>query len=517
MRVADHFDWAAEQHPDDIALIENDREVTYGESRSMVHAIANALDSEPDLRAGGHIALYAPNHFLVPLLLLGINRSDRVWLAAHTRNPLDVNIEVLSFMDCEFIFFHSAFEQDVPRLREGLTRVVRFVCIDGDSAYGPSLDDWLEGHFTDHDADRAEPMRRAMLQPTGGTTGPSKAVVHTHYGLETMILGGREANRLGRDSRYLAVAPLTHAGGITALTTLCCGGAVVVMNMTAPGQVLDAVEQRGITHCFLPPTLLYMLIDEQDAHSRDMSSLQQFITGGAPVAPDRVKEATRLLGPVMCEGFGITECGMPLLYKHPEDYIREDGSFDDAVLAAAGRPTFIAQIAIMDTEGKLMPPGERGEIVVRGNSCMLEYYRNPEATAETTKYGWWHTGDVGVRDERGFITIVDRLKDMIVSGGFNVYPAQVEKVILEHEAVMDCAVVGVPDDKWGEAVTAVVELRQGHSVDAETLIRSCRERLGGVYTPKRVEFWDTLPRSAVGKMLRREVRARFWEGQWRSV
>lgn len=517
MRVADYFDAMADRQPGSVALIEGDREVTYGEARRFVHAVANALDREPGLRRGAHVALYAPNHIRVPLLVLAINRCDAVWLTAHTRNPVDVNAAVLSFMDCEFIFFHSDFEEAVPQLREAMPKIVRFVCIDGESQHGPSLDAWLEGRFEEYPWSREQPMTAAKIQPTGGTTGPSKAVVHSHAALETMIYGGRDVNRFTPSSRYLAVAPLTHAGGITAITLMCCGGSVVVMNSTNSGDILDAIQKYRITNSFLPPTLLYKLIDEMAARPRDVSSLRAFTTGAAPVSPDKVKEAVRLFGPIMCEGYGLTECGMPLIHKHPEDYILPDGGFDEATLAAAGRPTFNARIAIMDDAGRILPPGERGEIVVRGNTCMLEYYKNAEATKEATRFGWWHSGDVGVRDERGFITIVDRMKDMIVTGGFNVYPAQVERVILEHEAVLDCAVVGSPDEKWGEAVTAVVELRPGMSVDAETLIALCKTRLGSVYAPKRIEFWESLPRSAVGKLLRRDVRSRFWAGQWRAV
>lgn len=289
------------------------------------------------------------------------------------------------------------------------------------------------------------------------------------------------------------------------------------MNMTSPDQVLDTIEQSKITHVFLPPTLLYMLIDSLQKHPRDMSSLVQFTTGAAPVAPEKIKQATRLFGPVMAEGFGQTECGMPLLWKQPEDYLGPEGEFDDAVLASTGRAVAFARVEIMDEQGRILPPGERGEIVVQSATTMREYYKNPSETEVFNRFGWGHTGDVGIKDERGFVTIVDRLKDMIVTGGFNVFPAQIESVILEHDAVLECAVVGVPDDKWGEAVKAVVQLRPGKTVTAEELIALVHDRLGGVFTPKSLEFWPELPRSAVGKLLRREVRAKYWSGQWRSI
>lgn len=517
MRISEYFDSMAAQQPDAVALIENDTKVSFGEANRFVHAIANALDKDPDIGEGAHVALYAPNHLRVPLILLGINHSDRVWLSAHTRNPVDVNIEVLSFMDCEVIFFHSAFEQLVPQLREGLTGVRKFICIDGESEHGPSLDEWISGHSDDYTCEREDKDARALLQPTGGTTGPSKAVVHTHSSLEAMIVGGREGNNFEPGSRYLAVAPLTHAGGILALSCLCSGGSVVVMNATGPVDVMDEIARTKVTHTFLPPTLLYAISAVAAAQPRDMSSLLQLTTGSAPVAPDKVKEANRLFGDIVGEGYALTECGLPLLVKRPHHYLNEDGSYNDEILASAGRPIFQARVEIMDENGNIVPNGERGEIVVRANTCMKEYYKNPEATAEVIRSNWWHSGDVGIRSEDGFITIVDRIKDMIVSGGFNIYPAQVEKVVLEMEAVLDCAVVGTPDEKWGESVTAVIQLRPGATLDEESVIALCKERLGGVYAPKQVKFWEDLPRSAVGKVLRRKVRETFWSEEWRAI
>lgn len=517
MRIADYFDAAAERAPDRIALVDQEVSIDFRRAQQMVHAIAHALDHEPELRPGAHVAIYSQNDYRVPLLQLAINRTDRAWLSAHTRNPVEVNIEVLSFMDCEFVFFHSAFESLVPRLRAGLPKTRRFVCIDRESEHGPSLEVWSSRFTQPYRGGVENPLHTSFIQPTGGTTGPSKAAVHTHRSLEMFFIGSRENSRYTPDSRTLAVAPLTHAGGITALVTLACGGRVVVMNITSPDQVLDAIEASRITHAFVPPSLLYVLIDAMQKQPRDTSSLVHFSTGAAPVAPDKIKQATRLFGPVMAEGFGQTECGMPLLWKHPEDYLAADGCFDEAVLASTGRASPFVRVEIMDVDQRILPPGQRGEIVIQSSTMMREYYKNPADTEAFLRSGWGHTGDVGVKDERGFVTIVDRLKDMIVTGGFNVFPAQIEAVILEHEAVLECAVVGVPDAKWGEAVKAVVQLRPGMTVTAEALIALVHERLGGVHAPKSVEFWPELPRSAVGKLLRREVRAKYWSGQWRAV
>jgi acyl-CoA synthetase (AMP-forming)/AMP-acid ligase II len=289
------------------------------------------------------------------------------------------------------------------------------------------------------------------------------------------------------------------------------------MNLTDPGQIFDQIERHGITNLFVPPTLLYGLMAHPRAATTDFRSLKVLLTGAAPVAPEKYREAVKLFGPVVCEGYAQTETLFPLVMKTPRDYLRPDGSFDEAVLRSAGRAARHARVEIMDEAGNLLPAGERGEVVVQTSMAMQGYYRNPRETEAVSRHGWRHTGDVGVKDERGYITIVDRLKDMIVTGGFNVYPAQVETVIAGHDAVLDCVVVGVPDEKWGEAVKAVIQLKPGRSVSAEEVTALCRDKLGGVYAPKSVEFWDDLPRSAVGKLLRRDVRAKFWKNQWRAI
>lgn len=517
MRISDYFDRAASCQPDALALREGELSVSFADAQGLVHAVAHALQREPGLRPGAHVAIYAPNHHRIPLLLLAINRADMVWLAAHTRNSVPVNVQVLDFMDCDFVFFHSAYESVVPELAKGLKRVKRFICIDRPSENGVSLDQWIEAHQQPFAASPEDPSAPCFIAPTGGTTGPSKAALHTHRSMEISALGGIDAYEIDARTRYLSVAPMTHAGGIAALHTLVAGGTVVSLQMEDIGQVFDAIERYRITFTFVPPTLLYMLMAHPRSETADLGSLKVLLTGGAPVSPEKCKEAVYRFGPILYEGYGQTECFMPLTIKTPRDYLRADGSFDEDVLHSAGRSAITVRIEIMALDGRLLPPGERGEIVVQSSQVMQGYYKNPEETEAISKFGWRHTGDVGIRDERGFITIVDRLKDMIVSGGFNIFPAQIESVIQSHAAVLDCAVVGVPDEKWGEAVKAVIQLKPGARASAEEIVTLCKDKLGGVYAPKSVEFWDDLPRSAVGKLLRRDVRARFWHDQWRSV
>ena len=221
----------------------------------------------------------------------------------------------------------------------------------------------------------------------------------------------------------------------------------------------------------------------------DFSSLKCFIVGAAPFAPEKFKEAVRLFGPIIYEGFGQTETLFPLVIKSPSDYLNNDGSLGDEAVRAAGKAVPGARIGIMDDDGNLLPAGERGEIVVRSSMTMQGYYKRPKETPEVSQFGWHHTSDIGIIDVRGFLTIVDRKKDMILSGDFNIYPVEIEKVIQGHPSVLDSIVVGVPDEKWGEAVKAVVQLKPGQIVCEEDLIARCKAQLGSAKAPKSLEFW----------------------------
>ena len=225
------------------------------------------------------------------------------------------------------------------------------------------------------------------------------------------------------------------------------------------------------------------------------------------MSASRLEEALTKIGPVMGQLFGQSEAPMMISTLAPAEHFRDDGSVATERLSSAGRPTPLTTVAIMDDEGHLLGPGERGEIVVRGSLVMAGYYKNPEATADAARHGWHHTGDIGYLDEDGYLFIVDRAKDMIITGGFNVYSAEVEQVLLAHPAVQDCAVIGLPDEKWGERVTAVVQLRPGQAVTEDEIRAFVKDRLGSVKAPKQVEVWPDLPRSKVGKVLKVEVKA----------
>jgi acyl-CoA synthetase (AMP-forming)/AMP-acid ligase II len=315
----------------------------------------------------------------------------------------------------------------------------------------------------------------------------------------------------------IAAAPMTHTAGAITFPVLAAGGRTIVHNGVVAEDVLASVDRHHATRMFLPPTAIYGLLDSPALGEYDTTSLEYFLYLAAPMSEKKLIDAIEAFGPVMCQTFGQTEAPTICTWFSREEHAQAVAS--DALrhrLRSCGRQSAVAEVAIMGENDEILSNGDRGELVIRGPLVMEGYLNNPDATLASQRAGWHATGDIAYRDDDDFIYVVDRSKDLIISGGFNVYPGEVERVLWTHPAVRDCAVIGVPDEKWGEAVTAVVELRDGETTDESELRAFCRERLGPVKTPKRVVF-ESLPRSGAGKVLKRGLRDNYWSGHERKI
>jgi fatty-acyl-CoA synthase len=358
----------------------------------------------------------------------------------------------------------------------------------------------------------ARPDDLATVNYTGGTTGRSKGAMRLQAGYTAMIRDVLNDFELPERPTYLAAAPMTHVAGTLVQPTLMRGGTVRLMQGFAPDKLLALIARERINCTLLVPTMIYTLLDHPDLSKTDLSNLQQLIYGASPMSPTRLIEGLERIGPVFSQLYGQTE-GYPLTYLARADH---DAATPE-LFASCGMPTNSATIALLDDDDQPVAPGEVGELCARGPQVMQCYLNQPEMTADTLRGGWLHTGDMARADERGYLYIVDRKKDMIVSGGFNVYPRDVEDAISSHPAVAMVAVIGVPDAKWGEAVTAMVTCRPGMQVSADELINLVRQKKGTVYAPKQVQFITDMPRTAVGKIDKKVLRQPFWAGQGRQV
>lgn len=518
MAIIDFYDRGWGINPNGAAYIQGERSWSFTEVGELSCRIANKLLALglPKETKG---AVWSTNDVTAWACTLGLWRANMTWLPVNARNSVEENLYILDAFDCEVMFFQGEFADTIASLRPKLPRVRHWICINGEAVDAPSLKHWIAGQPATRPEVPYNMDDVIMLSPTGGTTGMPKGVMNTHRSTQTFIMHYMLACPYKADQKpvNLAAAPMTHTAGLLAMPCTAHGGTVVVVAKPDPALMLGAIVKHRVTEFFLPPTVIYKLLDMPGIDNVDFSSVKYLLYGAAPMSVEKLKRAIALWGPILAGGYGQTEAPASIANLPPDHHFVNGKMAPDERLSSVGRPNPLIRVELMDDQQRILPRGETGEICVKGDLVMKGYYKQPEKTAETIVDGWLHTGDVGHIDEEGYLHITDRKKDMIISGGFNVYPSEVEQVIWSHPAVQDCAVIGVPDEKWGEAVKAVVELNPGQHVRAEELITLCKTRLGSVMAPKSVEFIDSLPRSPIGKVLKKDLREKYWTGSTRKI
>lgn len=516
MSVINLFAHGVERFPDRPFLTDNSGTLSYGDADVAVSNFARGLQAS-GIAPGARVALLTRNSSAAMLAILAIYRADYIFVPLNAAFSIDEHLRTIGDLDVAALLFDSYFAAPLSAAADRLMGRL-LVCIDGEASIGTSrqtltLQAPARGTLRErpHDKDNV-----CAIYPTGGSTGKPKRVMHTHLIWETMAASFLTALPVDPRPNYLMMSPITHAAGTFALMMMGMGVHVFIHDGFDPEAALSTIQTDRVTHLFLPPTAIYKLLVHQTTSDVDFSSLLAFMYSAAPMSVEKLRECIAVFGPVMVQFWGQMEAPSFLTCLSAQDHVdalAEGG----ARLASCGRQTLFTRVGVMDEEGELLASGETGELVVRGNLVMKGYYENPEATAEVSGFGWHHTGDLGFKDGAGYVHIVGRKSDMIITGGFNVYPLDVEQVLWSHPAVEECAVIGVPHDLWGEAVHGIVQLKPGHDVAHEDMILFCRERLGAVRTPKSIEIRSDMPRNAVGKIDKPELRRPYWEGRTRSV
>lgn len=490
------FFWRASlRWPNRIAIDTPNGSITYNELARKVKALADGLIAlDPQLQS--RVAICAGNSADHIIALLAILACGKSWIPLNPKSTRPEIRRIIDITEPSVIIYDEACADlliDAPGI---------FI-ITGIENERPSSQT-LGGLIQLHDGAPAPTFELSLdaiqaIKFTGGTTGAPKGVMQPYRAWMANISNQIHSWGFDENERYIVAAPITHGTSTYIVPILAQGGCHVILDGTGAEVVRTAFKERAGTACFMPPTLLYMLMALPNASRNDYPKLRRLIYGGAPMPPEKVRAVREFFGPVLCTTYGQTEAPQILTAMQPEDFE------DPNNWASVGRATWFSDVAIMSPDGKLLPSGEIGEVVARGDLLMTGYWRMPEKTAETIQDGWLHTGDRGLIDHRGYLYLKDRLKDIVITGGFNVYPVDVENALSQHPAVHECLVFGVPDDKWGESVQAAVQIRPGHQLDEATLISFVRELLGPVQTPKRIHFYESLPRSNVGKLLKSAV------------
>lgn len=489
MLPIDHFYRAVARFPDRIAIKDGDVTVSYTELGEKVQALASALqDIDPDPQTRVGICAYNTRDHLITWL--ATFAAGKTWVPLNPRNGRDELSRICDVTSPTIVFRASdcADKLDVP----------------GDATCLSDLSPLIEKHMghvaVRHELDLDEVQ---AIKFTGGSSGQPKGCVQTYRVWNTCIASMLWEFGFDQDDKNLLAAPMTHGTNTLIMPTFAAGGCQVFMGQPKPAAILDAFERERITSVFVPPTVIYMMLEEEGLEDRDFSSLRHLIVGGAAIRKDEVPRAMKVFNNALETCYGQTEAPQIAICLRASDWMNPEKA------ASTGRATVLTRVETMDTDGNVLPRGETGEIVLKGDLVMKGYLDMPEKTAETIVDGWLHTGDVGVIDERGFVYIKDRIRDVVITGGFNVYPSDVEAVLGLHPDVTECVVFGLPDRKWGEILLAAVEVRPGAASTADDIIAFVRERLDGVKTPKAIHIVDELPRSPVGKVLRREAKVMF--------
>lgn len=515
MAVPDFLERGALVNPEGTCMLKGERRHGYREVLALCHRVANRLLGA-GFGAGRHAGVLCDNDPVGFTCTFGIMRAGMAYIPMDFRNSLEDNARILEFGDAEVLFFQAQFADQAAALRARLPKLELLVCLDAPLGDIPSLQQWCASAPAGAPPVEVPLEATAWLQTGSGTSGDFRMAEITHRGYHAFV-----AFSLlwlpDPDAVMLVAAPITHAGGGLALHVLAAGGRLILIDRPDPQAVLSAIEEHRVTKLFLPPTAIYRLMAHPGVRDFDLSSLRYLAFSAAPMSIEGIRQAIELFGPVLAQGYGQTEA-LGIAAMRPEEFLIDGRIAPESRLTACGRPALpFCRVVVMGEDGAILPPGAHGEICVRGDQVMNGYYKNPAATAATIVDGWLHTGDVGVFDGQGYLHIVDRKKDMIITGGLNVYSAEVEQVLAAHPAVYECAVIGVPHAEWGEEVKAIVVARPGAQVSAAELIGWCRQRLSGVKTPKSVDFVPDLPRSQRGKVLKRVLREPYWAGRQRQV
>jgi len=512
---------AVREYPDNTALICSGVRLTFRQLDARVNRLANAL-LDLGLRPGDRVAILMKNGVEYIDTDFALSKTGLVRVALNYRLGLEDHEYVLKDSGAKALIFGRDFAKDVAAMRGRLGEVERYIRVgksSRDQLAGEILDydDLLAASVPDDPGVETDETGLHQLTYTSGTTGNPKGVMISEKAWCSATINILlNYGPISESDVIVNLQQLSHGAGYFVMPYFIRGATNILLDFN-PLKVFETVQTERVTVLKLVPVMLYKLLDTYGQQSYDLSSLKHIIYGGSPISRPRLVQALEVFGKILSQLYGQSEVPMCLTTLSRQDHNFQGTEEEVKRLESAGKPCTNVEVKIVDDAGDEVKPGQKGEVAARGDLIMDGYWKMPETTAEVLKNGWVYTGDMGYMDSKGFVFLVDRKNDIIISGGFNIYPVEVEKVIATHPEVQEVAVIGVPDEKWGEAVKAIVVPKPGASPTAGDIITFCKQTGLGFRSPKSVDFIADIPRNPYGKVDKKSLRKPYWEGRGKQI
>jgi long-chain acyl-CoA synthetase len=516
------IDRAVKEYRDKIAVVYKDTRRTFTELNSRVNRLTSGLH-RIGLRKGDRVGMLLRNCCEFIEIDFALSKTGIVRVPLNARLTGSDHEYMLNDSEAGTLIFGEEFTETVEAIRPNLNTVKEFIRVSQGLSKQNLLDaiDYealVANNPPNEPSTEIEEQDLHTLFYTSGTTGKPKGAMLTQKSWANVTINlVLDYGPVAEEDVILNTQPLSHGAGFFVLPYFIKGATNVLIPEFKPSIVFETIEREKVTVLKLVPSMLYQLMEAPEKTQYDLSSLHSIIYGGSPIAVPRLMEAIRFFGKKLVQLYGQAEAPMCISTLSRRDHVIEGPDEVVKRLRSAGKPCVNVEVRIVDENGKELGPGEVGEVIVRGYHLMRGYWKLPEATAEVLKDGWVHTGDLGYFDSAGYIFLVDRKRDVIISGAFNIYPKEIEDVIVTHPKVKEVVVIGVPDEKWGEAVKAVIVPQKGEQVTEQEIIDHCRDRMASFKKPKSVDFLEELPRNPYGKVLKTVLREPYWKGFDRRI